>query len=91
MKRFLWTAAAGALVGALVAVWFSPGLIEWYFSPPANIGITCKEVVPWTIDAYRKVVLAGILIGGIFSSILFFAVGSRGKKKMADSAPGVGK
>lgn len=87
-KRFLWTIAAGGLIGAVIAVLFSPGLIEWYFAPPTNFGITCKEVVPWAIDAYRKVVFAGILLGIILSGILFFAF-SHGRNKPASSAPGV--
>ena len=83
----MWVVAAGGLIGAILAVWFSPGVIEWYFSPPADIGITCKEVVPWAIDAYRKIVFAGILLGGILSGILYFALGSRAQKKVGDSTP----
>ncbi|MGZ3653722.1 MAG: hypothetical protein ACXVB9_02130 [Bdellovibrionota bacterium] len=88
-KRFMWTVAAGGLLGAILAVWFSPGLIEWYFSPPTNIGISCKEAVPWAIESYRKVVFAGILLGGIFFGLLFFAFSGRGKAAVAADAPGV--
>lgn len=87
-KRFLWTVATGGLLGAIFTVWFSPNLIEWYFSPPTNIGISCKEAVPWAIDSYRKVVFAGILIGGIFFGLIFFAFAGRGKPAVAGQAPG---
>jgi hypothetical protein len=91
-KRFFWTLATGGLLGAILAVWFSPGLIAWYFSPPADIAITCKQVVPWAINAYQKVVFAGILIGAILAGILFFAFGSRAKPAVtAGPAEGAGK
>lgn len=89
LKRFLWTVAAGGLLGAIIAVWFSPGLIEWYFAPPTNFGITCKEVVPWAIESYRKVVFGGILLGVILFGILFVAFSSHGKQQLAADAPGV--
>jgi hypothetical protein len=90
LKRFLWTIAAGALLGAVAFAWFSPGLIEWYFSPPADLALTCKPAVEWGIETYRRVMFAGVLIGAIVSGILFFAIGgSRGKSTVAAGAPGV--
>ena len=88
LRRFLWTIAFGGFLGAVLAVWFSPRLIEWYFAPPTNFGITCKEVVPWAIEAYRKVVIAGVLAGLIFSGILFFAFSGHGGQKPTPNAPG---
>lgn len=88
-KRFLWTIAAGGLLGAVLSVWFSPGLIAWYFSPPTNIGISCKEAVPWAIDTYRTVVFGGIMLGVILFGLLFMAFTGRGKSAVAADAPGV--
>lgn len=86
VKRFLWTVASGGLIGAIVFAWFSPGLIEWYFSPPADLALSCKPAVLWTIETYRKVILTGVLIGGISAAILFFAFGKREKKPAAEPA-----
>jgi hypothetical protein len=88
-KKFLWTVASGGLLGAILSVWFSPGLIEWYFSPPTNIGISCKEAVPWAIDAYRKIVFAGVLLGGILFALLYFAFSGRGRPAIASAVGGV--
>jgi hypothetical protein len=88
-KRFLWTIGAGGLLGAILSVWFSPGLIAWYFSPPTNIGISCKEAVPWAINTYRTVVFGGVLLGAILFGLLFFAFASHGKGAVAADAPGV--
>jgi hypothetical protein len=84
MKRFLWTMATGGLFGAILFAWFSPGLIEWYFSPPADLALSCKPAVQWAIEAYRKVIFTGVILGVITSGILFFAFGgARDKTALA--------
>lgn len=85
LRRFLWTIVAGALVGAISFAWFSPHIIIWYFSPPADLAISCKPAVQWAIDTYRKVMFTGVLIGSIIAGILYFAFASRKPK-----APGPG-
>ncbi len=76
-KKFLWAMSGGALLGAVLFAWFSPYIIVWYFSPPADLGISCKPAVEWAIETYRKVMFTGVLLGAIFSGILFFAFTSR--------------
>jgi glycerol uptake facilitator-like aquaporin len=73
VKRYIWVLTAGALLGAVTFAWFSPSLIEWYFSPPSDLAFSCKPAVQWGIHAYRKVVFTGMLMGGIAATILFFA------------------
>lgn len=73
MKKLFWTIAAGGLIGAILFAWLSPYIIVWYFSPPADLGISCKSAVEWAIATYRKVMFTGVLLGVIVSGILFFA------------------
>jgi hypothetical protein len=86
VKRFLWVLIGGGLAGAVVFAWFSPQIIVWYFSPPADSVISCKPAVEWAIETYRKVMFTGVVLGAIFSGILYFAFGG---KKVAAAAPGV--
>lgn len=79
LKRFIWTLVAGALAGAVALAWFSPHIIVWYFSPPADLAISCKPAVVWAIETYRKVIFTGVLLGTIISAILFFALNPRRK------------
>ncbi|MGE3261690.1 MAG: hypothetical protein AB7K68_07935 [Bacteriovoracia bacterium] len=79
LKRFLWSIVAGTLVGAVLFAWFSPHIIVWYFSPPADLAISCKPAVEWAIVTYRKVIFTGVLLGAIISAILFFAINPRRK------------
>jgi Na+-driven multidrug efflux pump len=79
IKQFLWTIGAGGLLGAILFAWFSPGLIEWYFSPPADLALSCKPAVQWAIASYRKVIFTGGLIGAASFALLFFAFGRRRK------------
>ncbi len=80
VKRFLWTIATGGLLGAIVFAWISPSVIEWYWTPPAELVLSCKPAVQWTMDAYRKVIFSGMLMGVISAGILFFAFGAKEKK-----------
>ena len=82
MKRFLWTISLGSLAGAIFFAWLSPQIISWYFTPPANMGLTCAPAVEWALLTYRKVIFIGLLIGAMVSMILFFAF----RSKMAQSA-----
>jgi hypothetical protein len=86
MKRLLLVLALGALLGGVGFAWFSPRLIEWYFSPPSDLAFSCKPAVEWAITTYRKVIFTGMLMGGIATSLLFFALQSRKSTKQAELA-----
>jgi hypothetical protein len=72
-KRFLWMAGLGALLGSILFAWASPHFIVWYFSPPAELSISCSPAVQWAINSYRKVVFTGLLSGVVVATIFFFA------------------
>lgn len=78
-KRFILAVCAGSLVGAILFAWFSPQIIAWYFSSPADLVLSCTPAVEWGIRTYRKVMFTGVLIGSIVGAILFFAFGNRQK------------
>lgn len=73
LKRFLWMTGIGALVSGIFFAWVSPYIIVWYFSPPAEISISCSPAVQWAIATYRKVIFTGFLLGAFVSMIAFFA------------------
>lgn len=73
MKRLLLTTAFGGLLGAFLFAWLSPSVLVWYFTPPAELGLSCSSAVDWAIHTYRKVMFTGILLGSIVGAILFFA------------------
>lgn len=84
VKRFLWVVALGALAGGIFFAWVSPQILIWYFSPPAELALTCKPAVQWAINSYRKVMFTGLLLGGIGSAILFLAFARRKPKGLAN-------
>jgi len=77
MKKLFWVAASGGFFGALLTGWLSPHIIVWYFSPPADIGISCQPAVEWAIQVFRKVMLTGVLLFSILAVILNFAFSAR--------------
>jgi hypothetical protein len=70
MKRFFWITAFGALFGAILFAWISPYIIVWYFSPPAELSISCSPAVQWAINTYRKVIFTGVFLGALIAAIL---------------------
>jgi hypothetical protein len=73
MKRFFTVVAVGSLISAALFAWFSPYFIVWYFSPPAELSISCSPAVQWGISTYRKFIFTGLLFGALLSTIAFFA------------------
>lgn len=73
MKRFFWMTAFGALFGAILFAWISPYIIVWYFSPPAELSISCSPAVQWAINTYRKVIFTGVFLGALIAAILSLA------------------
>ena len=70
MKKIVTFLVGGSLVGSVLAAWFSPHLITWWFAPPVEVAISCRDAVTWGINTYRKAILAGsgvgIVGGGVF-------------------------
>lgn len=87
VKKFLWALLAGSVAGGLVFAWLSPHVIVWYFSPPADLAISCKPAVEWAITTYRKVMFTGFLVGSVVGGLLFFAFGGRNRGS-AQAVPG---
>jgi len=79
IKRFILFLLVGALCGSVFFAWFSPGMIEWYFSPPADLALSCKPAVQWAIETYRKVIFLGSAAGMLLAGFLFFIFGTRSK------------
>lgn len=63
MRRSLTIIFAGGLAVTALVAWFGPRLISWYYSPPVELGVSCKPAVEWGIAVYQKLVLAGTGVG----------------------------
>ncbi len=59
MRRVANIVFGVSLLAAVLSAWFAPRLISWYYTPPVELGVTCKPAVEWGIAVYRKTVLAG--------------------------------
>lgn len=86
MKNFLLMLLSGCLLGVITFGIFSPQLISWYYTPPAELVFSCKPTMDWSLETYRKIVVTGMVLGGISFSLLFFAL--RSARKKPAGAPG---
>jgi hypothetical protein len=82
-KRALWLTVVGALVGALLSTWVAPKMIAWYWTPPAQMGITCVEPINWALNKLQIAQAVGIGLGAVAGIAAFFAWF---KKKAAKAA-----
>lgn len=83
MTRFLLLVSWGALLGGFIFAWFSPQLITWYFTTPADLAFSCREAVVWGVETFRKVMFTGGIMGGIVSGITYFAIRRWRKNRLA--------
>jgi len=84
LKRFFRAIFLGTLSGAVLAAWFSPNLIEYWFAPPVEMALNCTPAVQWGLSTYRKMLLLGGSLG--FVVTLVFVV-ARGSKRLPSAAP----
>jgi hypothetical protein len=51
MKRALYFALGGALIGIALTTWLAPGMIAWYFNPPVETGgFSCTPAIAWALN-----------------------------------------
>jgi hypothetical protein len=68
VRRPLTIVFAGGLIATALVAWFGPRLIAWYYSPPVELGVSCKPAVEWAIAVYQKLVLAGTGAGFVLGA-----------------------
>ena len=62
-KRVFQLALLIGLIGAVLVSWVAPKAIAWYFDPPVNIGVNCRQAVEWSMSRLQTAQLAGFLVG----------------------------
>ena len=81
-----WIFMLGALGGALLASWIAPGVIAWYFEPPAEFGVSCGEPIRWALKRFRTAQLWGMVAGGALTVALYLVLRRGPGKKSADGS-----
>jgi hypothetical protein len=72
MKRALYFALGGALLGIALTTWLAPGMISWYFNPPVETGgFSCNAAISWALRRLQSAQLWGIGVGGVLGLIVY--------------------
>lgn len=72
MRRSLAIVVSAGLAVTLAVGWFAPGLISWYYTPPVELGVSCKPAVEWGIALYRRLLLLGAGTGFVLGAMAAF-------------------
>jgi len=75
----LWFVSFGGLLGAALTSWLAPKLIAWYFDPPVNIGVNCKEATQWSMAKLQTAQFIGLASGAVFGLVLWLTMRKKNK------------
>jgi hypothetical protein len=73
----------GALLGAVLSTWLAPKIIAWYFTPPAQIGLTCVEPIQWALGKLQVAQAVGLILGAAAGIFAYFSLFKRKKTPTA--------
>ncbi len=80
-KKVLTWMVVGGAIGAVLSSWLAPKVIAWYFDPPVNIGVNCREATEWAMTRLQTAQFWGTLVGAFLPLILaVFVFRSEAKK-----------
>jgi hypothetical protein len=72
MKRAVYFAVGGAIIGAALAAWLAPGMIAWYFNPPVEMGgFSCTTPIKWALKRLQWAQLWGVIVGGVLGLVVY--------------------
>ena len=63
----------GALAEVLVT-WLGPKYIVWFFEPPVQFGISCREPLTWALGRMQSAQIIALVVGsllGLVTLVLF--------------------
>lgn len=81
VKKYWNSMVIGGLLGSLLVSWLAPKVIAWYFDPPVNIGVNCRDATEWSMRNLQKAQVTGLLMGALLAlSIVYLRQRSAEKK-----------
>lgn len=81
-SKLLWLVTLGALLGGALATWLAPKSILWYFTPPVEFGVNCKNPIAWGLRKLEMAQGFGLVVGALFGLMVFVIVWRRQKSDL---------
>ncbi len=72
-SSYVWFGLFGGLLCASLVTWIAPGVIAWYFKPPAQVEFTCEAPIRWALERLRLTQLIALPVGIAAGLIVRFA------------------
>lgn len=76
-KRLIWALILGAAIGEILAVWLAPKYIIWYFDPPVEMAVNCREPIVWALARLQTAQMWGLIVGALLGLVAVLAIGRR--------------
>ncbi len=64
-------------IGIVIATFFAPRIISWYFRPPVDFGVNCSPATDWAMKNLIKAQFTGAVIGLIAAIIIWIFIRKR--------------
>lgn len=80
MNRALFLTSLGGIAGLLLFSWWGPHMVGWWFQPPVNIGIDCRQAIDWSMGKLLLIQMIGTILGFSAGIAMSIAISRRGKK-----------
>ena len=58
-------------------------MIAWYFDPPVDIGVNCKQATEWSMAKLQTAQAIGLASGAVFGLVLWLTMRKRGRHSEA--------
>jgi len=86
-NRLFWFILFGGLLGAFLTSWLAPKAIAWYFDPPVNIGVNCKEATQWSMAKLQTAQFIGLCAGCVFGGVFYATFRKKNQPVISNQEP----
>jgi hypothetical protein len=59
----------GGAIAEILVTWLGPKYIVWFFEPPVQFGISCREPLTWALGRMQMAQIIALGLGAAFGLI----------------------
>ena len=67
----------GGALAEILVTWLGPKYIVWFFEPPVQFGISCREPLTWALGRMQTLQIGALVVGAILGVVVLFSFRKR--------------